>query len=201
MIAKVCCTNCLELCSWMVLFRNARLLGCKEHGCILAVDREVLWAACKQEMVVILLSRMYEETMYIVLTQSQIVQVQEQLNDRDLDRNDNKNRRAMEDHATQVIRMITAAKRAKKDMRLKLKPVDGNLDIAMLAKVYMVDGKDAIFGGDRRKKKKEAEDDGGKEVWDAMKELEEGGEEAEKEQNLEDRTPEREEAGGNEAGE
>lgn len=45
-------------------------------------------------------------------------------------------------------------------MRLKVKVVDCNLDIALLAKVYMEDGKAASCGSDKRKKKKEAEDDG-----------------------------------------
>ena len=139
--------------------------------------------------------------MYKVLNRPRIVHVQEQLNDKDSDRNDNKNRSAMEEHAKEVSRMLSAAKKAKKSMRLKVKAVDRNLDIAQLAKVYMEDGKAALFGGDKRKKKKEAEDDSNAQVWDAMKEFEEGEEEGEREKDPEDRTPDRPEAGGNAAGE
>lgn len=55
--------------------------------------------------------------MYKVLNRPRIVHVQEQLNDKDSDRNDNKNRSAMEEHAKEVLDCMLQAELRRKPRR------------------------------------------------------------------------------------
>lgn len=94
-----------------------------------------------------------------------VLQVETHLQDKSLAIDRDVNAKAMDKHGAEVMKVLKAAKKAKKPMSFKMRDVNKAVDLASATKAFMADG-----GGKKKGKKKrgaqELERD--TDVWDEM---------------------------------